>query len=185
MPAAPPAGASRLQASVGDKSFLVEAKEPAGKVRQFAVGDRVFKVERSKASIGEVLIDGEAYRADVLSISNGVAKIKMGNQTLEVKLAEAASAPAAAPAAAAPAAVGLAAPVGVAAGRAVPAPLPGKILRVNVAIGDRVKVGQELCVLEAMKMENVIKAQADGVVRHVVVQPGQSVSPGETLMWIE
>jgi biotin carboxyl carrier protein len=54
-----------------------------------------------------------------------------------------------------------------------------------VAIGDRVKSQQDLCVLEAMKMENVIKAQMDGVVRHVVVQPGQSVSPGETLMWIE
>lgn len=181
----PPPGASRLQASVGDKSFLIEAREPAGKVRQFAVGDRVFKVERSKAAIGEVLIDGEPYRVDVLSISNGSVKVKLGDRTMEVKLA-AAAAPAAPPPVAAPAAAaGPVAQVGVAVGRAVPAPLPGKILRVNVAIGDRVKVGQELCVLEAMKMENVIKAQADGVVRHVVVQPGQSVSPGETLMWVE
>ncbi|MFA5027697.1 MAG: biotin/lipoyl-containing protein, partial [Candidatus Methylomirabilota bacterium] len=131
----------------------------------------------------EILIDGEPYRADVLRVAGGVASVAVAGQTLEVRLTESAAAPApagaSAPAPAAPA------PAGVAAGRPIPAPLPGKILRVLVSIGDRVKSQQELCVLEAMKMENAIKAQSDGVVRHIVVQPGQSVAPGETLMWIE
>lgn len=180
---APAVGASRFQASVGGQSFLVEGKEPAGKVKQFAVGGRVFAVERSKASIGEILIDGEPYRADVLGVAGGVATVSVAGQTLEVRMAESAAAP---PPAGAAAPIPVAStPAGVAAGRAIPAPLPGKILRVLVSIGDRVKSQQELCVLEAMKMENVIKAQSDGVVRHIVVQPGQSVAPGETLMWIE
>jgi biotin carboxyl carrier protein len=185
---APAAGSPRFQASVGGQSFTVEAKEPAGKTRQFAVGERVFKVERSKASIGEILIDGEPYRAEVLGVSGGLAKIKLGSQTLEVRLTEAAAPAVSAPAPSAPVAATTgvaAATAGAAVGRAVPAPLPGKILRVLVAIGDRVKDQQELCVLEAMKMENVIKAQGGGVVRHIVVQSGQNVAPGETLMWIE
>ena len=177
----------RLHASVGDQSFLIETKAADGTARHFAL-NRVFKVERSKASIGEVLIDDEPYRADVLNLSGGVAKIKLGGHTLEVKLQEAAGTPAAAPAPVAltaTAAPTLAVEEEVEVGRAVLAPLPGKILRVEVAVGDRVKAGQELCVLEAMKMQNIIRAQADGVVRHIVVRLGQSVSPGETLMWIE
>lgn len=186
VPPPPPArGLAPLQAVVGDKTFLLEPREVAGTVRQFAVGQQVFKVERSRASIGEILIDGEPYRVDVTGAAGGSATVKVGGQTLQVSLRETvAAAPSAAPAnpAAHPAS---AAPAGTPAGRAIPSPLPGKILRVVVAVGDRVTAGQELCVLEAMKMENSIKAQAGGVVRHVVVAPGQSVAPGETLMWIE
>ena len=42
--------------------------------------------------------------------------------------------------------------------------MPGLIVRVAVALGDEVKLGQELCVLEAMKMENMLRAQREGVV---------------------
>ena len=48
--------------------------------------------------------------------------------------------------------------------RPVHSPMPGLIVRVAVAPGDEVKLGQELCVLEAMKMENVLRAEREGVV---------------------
>ena len=60
--------------------------------------------------------------------------------------------------------------------------LPGNILKVNVSVGQQVKSGDVLCVLEAMKMENDIPAPADGVVASVNVQKGASVNSGDVLI---
>ena len=92
-----------------------------------------------------------------------------------------AAAPVVAPVAAAPAAAPAAA-VSVAAGEAVKAPMPGTILKVNVAQGQTVKEGDVLCVLEAMKMENDIMAPKAGTIAQVVVSKGSSVSTGDVLI---
>ena len=91
-----------------------------------------------------------------------------------------AAAPVAAPAAA-PAAPA-AAPAVTAKGDTVNAPMPGTILKVNVAAGQAVKAGDVLCVLEAMKMENDIKAPRDGQVAQVVAAKGASVDTGAVLV---
>jgi biotin carboxyl carrier protein len=62
------------------------------------------------------------------------------------------------------------------------APIPGKVLRVSVAAGDRVQKRQSLMSLEAMKMENDIQAPRDALVEKVMVSQGQSVSAGTTLI---
>jgi biotin carboxyl carrier protein len=87
------------------------------------------------------------------------------------------AAPAAAPAAAA-------APAVTGAGEAVTAPMPGNILKVNVNVGDAVKEGQVLVVLEAMKMENEIMAPKNGTVTQVVVSKGSTVDTGAPLVVI-
>jgi biotin carboxyl carrier protein len=51
-----------------------------------------------------------------------------------------------------------------------------------VKVGDRVKKGDEICVIEAMKMGNSIKAQRDGLINEVVVAPGQTVAFGAPLV---
>jgi biotin carboxyl carrier protein len=65
------------------------------------------------------------------------------------------------------------------------APLPGKILKVLASPGSRVKRGDLLLTIEAMKMENEFFASNDGVVKEVFVTPGQSVETGEKLLSIE
>ena len=70
------------------------------------------------------------------------------------------------------------------AGQAVTSPLPGVILEVSVKVGDAVKRGQKVMVLEAMKMENVIEATADGTVTAIKVDKGDSVLEGAPLVII-
>jgi biotin carboxyl carrier protein len=65
------------------------------------------------------------------------------------------------------------------------APMPGVILAVNVAAGGRVERGQELAVLEAMKMQNMIRSPRAGTVAEVFVAAGQSVGHGEPILRFE
>lgn len=65
---------------------------------------------------------------------------------------------------------------------AVVAPIPGVIISVAVQAGQQVKAGQELCVLEAMKMQNAIRAPRDGVMASVRASAGQHVRHREVLM---
>ena len=91
------------------------------------------------------------------------------------------AAPAAAPAPAAPAA-----PAGgaVAAGTRVDSPLPGNVLDVKVSVGQAVKAGQVLVIIEAMKMENEVAAPCDGVVKQIVASKGAVVATGDALLVI-
>ena len=63
--------------------------------------------------------------------------------------------------------------------------MPGIVVEVRVAVGDQVVAGQTLAVLEAMKMQNPMQAEADGVVRRVLVEAGQAVAGGALLLEIE
>ena len=95
------------------------------------------------------------------------------------------AAPVAAPApAAAPVAPKAAAPKAPAKAGSVTikAPMPGTILKINVKVGDAVKKGDVVCVLEAMKMENEIFAPADGTVASVNVAQGASVNSDEVVV---
>jgi acetyl/propionyl-CoA carboxylase alpha subunit len=65
------------------------------------------------------------------------------------------------------------------------APMPGLIVRVNVSVGDRVEAGQGLVVMEAMKMENELRATAAGTVKSVEVTPGTAVEKGALLVGLE
>jgi acetyl-CoA/propionyl-CoA carboxylase biotin carboxyl carrier protein len=68
---------------------------------------------------------------------------------------------------------------------AVTAIMPGKIIRVSVKEGDQVQEGDVVCVLEAMKMENELRASKSGVVKEVTVEPGSDVEMGEVLVVVE
>ncbi len=75
-----------------------------------------------------------------------------------------------------------AAPTGAA---PVIAPMPGLIVRVGVAVGDQVEAGQAVLVMEAMKMENELRAPGAGRVKAILVQPGVAVERGAVLVTFE
>lgn len=115
-----------------------------------------------------VNVNGQAYDVSVEDLTPGSAQ------------AAAPAAPAAQAAAPAPAAAP-AAPAAAGAGT-VKAPMPGTILAIKVSAGQQVKAGDVLLILEAMKMENEICAQGDGVVSQIRVQAGTTVNTGDPLI---
>ncbi len=90
-----------------------------------------------------------------------------------------AAAPAPVPAAAAPVA---AVPAAATPGKAVTAPLPGVVKRIVVQPGQRVAAGEALLVIEAMKMDNVLRAARDGVVDRILAVEGHQVAHGAPLL---
>ena len=123
----------------------------------------------------KVTLNGRTYEVEV---ENGKAMLLSEYEA--VAPAPVAAAPAVAAPAAAPAAP--AAPAVTGAGEAVNAPMPGNILKVNVNVGDKVKAGTVLVVLEAMKMENEIMAPKDSTVTQVLVSKGSTVDTGAPLV---
>ena len=127
-------------------------------------------------------INGKDYEVAVNGIEGKNADVTVNGVKYSVEMENAAPAAApvqAAPAAAAPATAAApapaAAPKAPGAGKDVVSPLPGVVISVDVKVGDAVKRGQKVAVIEAMKMENEILAECDGTVSAVHVSKGDSV----------
>ena len=134
-------------------------------------------------------INGKHYEATITEVEHNVAEVELNGKkyTIDVERSEAVASiptiatPKAAPAAAAPAAAP-AAPKAAAGANSIVAPLPGSVVSISVKAGDAVKAGQQLAVIEAMKMENEILAPADGTSKAVHVSAGQAVQQGDALI---
>lgn len=139
-------------------------------------------------------INGNLYNVVIGDIEENIAHVEVNgtHYTVEMeKKPKAASAPkpvvrpAAKPAAAPAAAAPVAKPAAGGAKSGVKSPLPGVILDIKVNVGDEVKKGQTLIILEAMKMENSINADKDGKIAAINVSKGESVLEGTDLVIIE
>ena len=126
----------------------------------------------------KVTLNNRVYEVEV---EQGEAML-VNEYELAAPPAAAPAAPAAAPVAAAPAAAPAAG--ALAAGEVVTSPMPGNILKINVAQGQHVSEGDVLIVLEAMKMENEISATKSGTVAQINVTKGAVVETGTPLVVI-
>ena len=138
-------------------------------------------------------INGKDYEVAIGAVEGKKASVTVNGAAYEVELpepvAEAPAAPAPQPQASQPAAAAAPAPAAPAAkpagaGRKVVSPLPGVIIEVSVKEGQAVKAGQKIAVIEAMKMENEISADADGTVTAIHVSKGDSVLEGADIVTI-
>ena len=132
-------------------------------------------------------INGNEYNVAINSVDGTNASVTVNGTDYQVELENAPAAPVqTAPAAVqtAPAASAAPKPAASGAGKAVTSPLPGVIIAVKVNVGDSVKAGQEVAVLEAMKMENSIEATQAGTVTAIHVAKGDSVLEGAAIVTI-
>jgi glutaconyl-CoA decarboxylase len=131
-----------------------------------------------------VNVNGKAYEVEVEEIGGAAAAMPAAPVAPAAAPAPAAPAPAAAAPAPAAAPAAPKASAASVAGEPVLAPMPGTIVKVLVKVGQSVKSGDVLCILEAMKMENEIMAGKDGTITAVEVNDGTSVSSGDVLVAI-
>lgn len=133
-------------------------------------------------------INGNMYKVTIGDIEDNIAHVEVNGTSYNVEMEKAPKAepvvkrPVVRPAAAAPAP---AAKPAAAAKSGVKSPLPGVILDIKVNVGDTVKKGQVVVILEAMKMENTINADKDGKIAAINVSKGESVLEGTDLVIIE
>ena len=138
-------------------------------------------------------INGNLYNVVIGDMEENIAHVEVNGTHYTVEMEKK---PKAAPApkpvarpvakpAAAPAAKPAAKPAAASAKSGVKSPLPGVILDIKVNVGDEVKKGQTLIILEAMKMENSINADKDSKVTAINVSKGESVLEGTDLVIIE
>ncbi len=129
-------------------------------------------------------IDGKDFTANIEEQSNGLLTVTLNGKTYQVELPEhvVAARPLIHPAVAHAAAPVPQAAVSAASSSDISSPLPGTITKINVAAGQKVKKGDVLLVMEAMKMANDVVAEADGTVKAVCVKEGQSVNQGDALV---
>mgnify|MGYP001079965668 CR=1 FL=1 len=131
-------------------------------------------------------INGNVYKVAIGDIEDNIAHVEVNGTPYKVEMEKAPKAvvkPVAAPAAPATPVVK---PAAASTGKSgVKSPLPGVILDIKVNVGDTVKKGQVIIILEAMKMENNINADKDGKITAINVNKGDSVLEGTDLVIIE
>ena len=137
-------------------------------------------------------INGNQYEVTIGDIEGTVATVNVNGEEYKVEWEPEAEPEKKKPVLGKPAAAGAAdssaetaSAANVNTNNAVKAPLPGVITSIEVAVGDEVKAGDTLLVLEAMKMANNIEAEKDGKVTAICVSAGQSVMEDDALVVIE
>jgi len=163
-------------ATVGGQAHVVGVAARADGRYRLVIGDREWDVDARLTAQGiySLLIDGVSYVADVVD-ADGACLVDVGGETYAITVEEQTRHIIRTR--------GGEAPGG--SGQTLKAPLPGKISRVAVRAGDAVKAGDTLLVIEAMKMENELRAGAAGTVLDVRVHAGQAVNAGDVLIVME
>jgi propionyl-CoA carboxylase alpha chain len=69
--------------------------------------------------------------------------------------------------------------------KSIISPMPGAIVSVSVEVGQTVADGQELCIIEAMKMQNIIKSSIEGKIKSILIKSGDSVAVDQLLLEFE
>ncbi len=134
----------------------------------------------------KVEIEGKIYNVTIKDIHSNPVQAEVDGKLYQVyPEAQGAAVRPAAPQVVAASAPAPAAPAASASGLTLNAPLPGVIVAIDVEAGQSVKVGQQVCTLEAMKMKNAIRSDRDGVIARVNVSAGDSVKHNQPLFTFE
>ncbi|MBE0430713.1 MAG: pyruvate carboxylase subunit B [Dehalococcoidia bacterium] len=169
----PPRAPKTLEEVKREDELIAKAK--AGKLVEKT--DKVVPEKGPGVRTFRVFVDGEYFEVGVEGVGGSSAV------TLSPHVAAAASAPVSAAAAQVPQKVEerKSPPVATVEGTTVPAPMPGMVIRYFVNVGDTIRAGDPLLILEAMKMQNSVPAPVDGAVKALNFRPGDTVNMGDVL----
>ena len=163
----------KLKGFVGEHEHDVEVQPTDGGFRVTVDGEeKTVDAATLESFFYSLIVDGRSYEVSVRETEPGLFVVGHGGHRQEVRLIDPRMA-------AAGAALGASGPAEV---RAV---MPGRVVALLVSEGDPVAEGQGLIVLEAMKMENEVKAPRPGTVRRLSVAAGQTVQAGAAIALIE
>jgi biotin carboxyl carrier protein len=174
-PAGGPEVEMKYLVRLDEQSFLVSVTEADGRLAVEVDGKSVdIQLEEAGQGRYALFADGRSYDLAV-TLDSGSAALAIGGETFDLSIEEWREARGAVGAAAA----------SLEARTVIRAPMPGKVVRVDVQEGERVEKGQRLAVLEAMKMENDVVAAHGGCVQEIAVVQGEVVEHGRALLILE
>ncbi len=169
---------ARYQVEVGGRTYDITVEYQSEKYK-VTVGDKTHLVEQNRltSSRSVLLIGNHALEVDVRPNGTpGEQEVFFKGQEIPVRIEDYNLAQ-------------LRKTAGLKSGPAVEkklrAPMPGLVIGLKIEVGQTVKTGDPLVVIEAMKMENIIKAKADGVVKSIIVQAGQTIEKNEVILEFE
>jgi biotin carboxyl carrier protein len=140
-----------------------------GQVSDLSSFNAPYSIQPSGPGIFSILIEGRSYQATILAPGT----IQVNDRIFEVEIFD-------------PRELRVRSAAGASHGRQnILAPMPGKVVRLLVSVGDAVEPGQGLIVVEAMKMQNEMKSPKAGIVAEIRTKDGATVAAGEILVVIE
>lgn len=164
----------KFAAEVDGRVIPVEVTGEAGRYRVTAAGETLeVDARRVGESSWSLLLGGESHLAD-LGEEDGVTVVFVAGEVHRIRVEEESRY-----------LIRTRGGTAAASGQVLKAPMPGRVVLIEVTLGQRVSRGDGLVILEAMKMENEFRATGDGTVREIRVQPGQTVNPGDVLVVVE
>jgi biotin carboxyl carrier protein len=165
------------------------AVEPAEKAGTFTVTikgkSRIVDATWLDADTMSLIDAGAAREIRLHKRDSGAVGVEFGGKVYEAVVSKQKRDLGALGAPGAPGALGALGAVGVSGAASIKAPMPGRVVRVLVAVGDQVTANQAVVVVEAMKMENELRTPRDGVVKEVLVTPGAAVESGAVLIVVD
>ena len=164
----------KLEAQVGDATHAIEIDEEAGRFRLVVDGRKVEgAVLRPEPGVYTFFVGSRVVEARVGDLAGSEAtRVQIGDRSVDVRVVDRKHRAAGGDA-------------GVEGRQALVAPMPGKIVAILVEPGGAVERGQGILVVEAMKMQNEVKAAKAGVVAEVRVSVGDTVNAGQLLAVVD
>ncbi len=164
----------KFEAELNGETIAIEVTGQDGRYR-IAIADEVSEVDARQAAEGiwSLLLGHVSHVVDV-SERDGVSIVQVDGESYRVRIEEETRY-----------IIRTRGGKAGAGGQVLRAPMPGKVVLIEVEVGQVVKPGDGLVILEAMKMENEFRAAVAGTVREIRAQPGQAVNAGDPLVVIE
>ncbi len=165
----------KFEAQLDGEAVPVEVNGAAGRYRVI-VGDDTLEVDARPTGPGgwSLLLGRESFATGVSEEEGGIFVVEVDGETYSIRVEEETRY-----------IIRTRGGGASARGQILKAPMPGRVVLVEVRVGQAVAPGDGLVILEAMKMENEFKASVTGTVKEIRVEAGQAVNPGDVLVVVE